>query len=112
MFLKNVQDLIDRPRFATYRDDFKRVSQCQFGREPPFTRRWSSYLTLLKATQINELGKLFDLMKKKKSIRSKDILDCFPSRKLTKEEAQEVVEYRTYQNCPLALYWFLLNKQI
>ena len=62
-YLRSVKDLISRPKFGTFRQDFQRVSYCQFGKEPPFTKRWPLYLSLTRKTNTEELGGLFDLMK-------------------------------------------------
>jgi len=70
------------------------VSKCQFGKEPPFTKRWQSYLTLLKNTNMHELSDMFDLMKQKKTFQVKNLFEIFSERNMTKELALAMIKYR------------------
>ena len=112
LFISKVAALKSTPSFSTFRQDFLKVSECAFGKEPPFTKRWSSYLSLIGRTDPEELSTMYDLVKGgKKMLTVKNLMMDFRNKKMTQPVAEEIINYyKSYQQCPLVIYWFMLNK--
>ena len=69
-------------------------------------------MSLAKRTDFEDLGLMHDLVQGgKKQFKVKNLMAAFHHIRLNRDLALEIIDYyRDYQQCPLVLYWFMINK--